>query len=645
MMRSLFSGVSGMRNNQTRMDVSGNNIANVNTVGFKSGRVTFQDVLSQTTQGSSAPTGTRGGTNPKQIGLGVGIASIDTMFTDGSFQPTGKATDLSIQGPGFFVLGSGGNQYYTRAGNFDFDTEGNFGVPGTGYLVQGWTADTSGVIDSNAPIKGITIPVGQTIPAKATDSITNANNLSASAKIGDTAMATIDVYDSQGTAHTAKTTYTKVADNVWIASTSVSGIESTPTPTNMISEITFGTDGKLDVTTGIKSVPLLPTKTSVEASGLALNASAAIGTTYTKNFVVADGAGAPRNVLMTATKDAAANTWTIAYTSGGASVGGGKVDPTTGTDTVPDITFTNADGTTYSYDMGGIVANSAGGYVTQSILSNTTMTLDSAANTSASDVTFSHVFNVLDATSGKLVPVTMTAVKAAGSADWTVNYAGPLGTTVTGGGTVTTGTTTSGFNLNGASYTLKVDYASAANAVSATTITDSLMTTPSYTTSTNANMTFTPSGSVSPMSVSLNLTGLTQYGGDTSVQATTQSGYAAGTMNSQSIDVNGNVVGGFTNGQTRVLAKLALATFNNPAGLTKVGSSLFAKSTNSGEPQVGTTGVGGRGSINPGTLEMSNVDLAEEFSNMIITQRGFQANSRVITTTDTMLEELINLKR
>ena len=116
-------------------------------------------------------------------------------------------------------------------------------------------------------------------------------------------------------------------------------------------------------------------------------------------------------------------------------------------------------------------------------------------------------------------------------------------------------------------------------------------------------------------------------------------------MNGASIDLNGNIIGTFTNGQTRTLAQLALATFNNPAGLTKVGSSLFARSTNSGEPQVGTTGVGGRGTINPGTLEMSNVDLAEEFSNMVITQRGFQANSRVITTTDQMLEELTNLKR
>lgn len=412
MMRSLFAGVSGLRNHQTRMDVLGNNIANVNTVGFKSGRVTFQDVLSQTTQGASAAQGSRGGTNPKQIGLGVGIASIDTLFTDGSFQPTGKATDLSIQGQGFFVLGDGASQYYTRAGNFDFDTEGNFGVPGTGYRVMGWAADATGAVDTASPVAGITIPVGSAIPAKVTDAITHANNLSASAAIGTTALATIDIYDSLGNAHTAKTTYEKTAANTWTATTVVSGIETTPAPTGMTSTIVFNADGSL--------------------------------------------------------------------------------------------------------------------------------------NTGASTI---------------------------------------------------------------------------------------------------APMSFTPSGGASAMAITLDLAGLTQYGGDTSVQATAQSGYASGSMNGASIDLNGNIIGTFTNGQTRTLAQLALATFNNPAGLTKVGSSLFARSTNSGEPQVGTTGVGGRGTINPGTLEMSNVDLAEEFSNMVITQRGFQANSRVITTTDQMLEELTNLKR
>ena len=166
MMSSLFSAVSGMKNHQTRMDVIGNNIANVNTYGFKAGRVTFQDQLSQTLQGASMPQNNRGGTNPMQKGLGVGIASIDTLFTDGSYQSTGKATDLSIQGDGFFILSDGANQYYTRAGNFDFDTDGNYVVPGTGLKVMGWMADATGVIDLDpAKAAELKVPVGKTTPA------------------------------------------------------------------------------------------------------------------------------------------------------------------------------------------------------------------------------------------------------------------------------------------------------------------------------------------------------------------------------------------------------------------------------------------------------------------------------------------------
>ena len=545
MMRSLFSGVSGMRNNQTRMDVSGNNIANVNTVGFKSGRVTFQDVLSQTTQGASAPTGTRGGTNPKQIGLGVGIASIDTMFTDGSFQPTGKATDLSIQGQGFFVLGDGSNQYYTRAGNFDFDTKGNFGVPGTGYRVQGWTADPNGVVNtSGAQPSSIQIPVGQPIPAKATDSITNANNLSASAKIGDTAMATIDIYDSQGTAHTAKTTYVKVGSNTWLANTAVSDVSGAVA--NSLKQITFDTNGKLNATTGIQDV----------STG---NVRAVLGVPMAGTFIL------PQLNLNSSSATGTVVTATTPFR-----------DSTTSTDGT--IRF---------------------------------LTVTSTKTTTGWDMAFSE--------NGK-------ALATSSILDTATTYPTPV-------------------TINGASTILSGSI-SMSNALTNNNQFD--QTTSLYTSapSGNANMTFTPSGSsAANMSLALDLAALTQYGGDTSVQATSQTGYAAGTLNSQSIDVNGNIVGGFTNGQTRTLAKICLATFNNPAGLTKVGSSLFAKSTNSGEPQVGTTGVGGRGTVNPGTLEMSNVDLAEEFSNMIITQRGFQANSRVITTTDTMLEELINLKR
>lgn len=421
MMRSLYAGVSGLRNHQTRMDVCGNNIANVNTIGFKSGRVNFSDVLSQTLQGASSAQGNRGGTNPKQVGLGVGIASIDTIFTDGSFQPTGKMTDLSIQGQGFFVLSNGENDMvYTRAGNFDFDQQGNFLVPGTGLKVMGWMG-VDGTIDTNQPIEAIQIPVGDTMKAKASTKVTVAKNLSANAKDGDTASASISVYDSLGKAHKINLTFTKTAN---------------------------------------------------------------------------------------------ANEWTVTPTSGS--------------------------GDTF-----------AGG--------TCTLKFDPASG------------KLLDATGGSSFSQ-LTITDAAGNAD-----------------------------------PIKIDFEFGQTA-----------------------------GTVQK---------ITQFGGESDVQAIDQNGYSAGTLETAVIDTDGVIVGKFSNGQTKKLARVALATFNNPGGLNKVGESYFSKSSNSGEPQIGPSNTGGRGNFNPGTLEMSNVDLAQEFSNMIITQRGFQANSKIITTTDEMLQELANLKR
>ena len=428
MMRSLYAGISGLRNHQTRMDVVGNNIANVNTVGFKASRVTFQDMLSQTIQGAAGASGNRGGTNPMQIGLGMGLASIDTIFTDGSFQPTGKQTDLAIGGQGFFVLGDGLNQVYTRAGAFDFDTAGNFLVPGTGYKVMGWKADSAGKVDPSQPIQGIQIPVGGGMPAQVSSKLTYAANLSASAKTGSgsAAQTSINVYDSQGNTYKLNGTFEKAADNQW---------------------------------------SFRPAGTIIDAAG------AVVAKVTTSESIMVDFNA----------------NGTFKQSTSGATI---KIDP--------------------------------------------------------ADVA--------------IVP--SSPYKGAGA-----------------------------FILN-----------------------------PDFST-------------------------MTQFGGDSTAQATVTDGYGAGTLSKVTIDPTGTIVGRFTNGQSLNLAQVALAVFNNPAGLNKVGENLFIQSNNSGVAQVGQSDSGGRGKFSPGSLEMSNVDLASEFSNMIVTQRGFQANSKIITTTDTMLEELVNLKR
>ena len=185
MMRSLFSGVSGLKNHQTRMDVIGNNISNVNTTGYKSSRVTFADTLQQTLAGASAPSDTRGGTNPKQIGLGSSVASIDMIMTDGSVQSTGKNTDLCLSGNGFFVVKGANGTFYTRDGAFEFDAEGNYVLPGSGMYVQGWTADANGSINTNESIGNIVIQAGKSMGATKTTMAQYANNL-------DSMVATIE---------------------------------------------------------------------------------------------------------------------------------------------------------------------------------------------------------------------------------------------------------------------------------------------------------------------------------------------------------------------------------------------------------------------------------------------------------------------
>ncbi|MDR0316632.1 MAG: flagellar hook-basal body complex protein, partial [Treponema sp.] len=180
MMRSLFSGVSGLQNHQTRMDVIGNNISNINTTGFKRNRVNFQDILYQQLQGAARPTEEIGGVNPKEVGLGMSVASIDTIHIQGSFQTTGVGTDLAINGTGFFILDNAGKQLFTRAGTFSVDSAGLMVNPANGMRVQGWTArEVEGytVLDVSRPVGDINIPVGGKDPAKATTFINFACNL------------------------------------------------------------------------------------------------------------------------------------------------------------------------------------------------------------------------------------------------------------------------------------------------------------------------------------------------------------------------------------------------------------------------------------------------------------------------------------
>ena len=400
MLRSLFSGVSGLRAHQTMLDVVGNNIANVNTTGFKSSSVEFQDTLSQQLKAAGAPQGAQAGTNPAQVGLGVQVAAVNTAFTQGPAETTGVSTDLMIQGDGFFIVNDGGQQVYTRDGAFSFDTNGNL-TTANGAMVQGWTA-TGGTVNTSGTVGGIKLPLGTSMAPTKTDSAVLAGNLPADGS-GDPPTNDLKVYDQKG---------------------------------QMV------------------------------------------------------------DVTLSYTYDTATKVWSLNYN-----------DPSI----VP--------------------------------------------------------------------PATQPAATAlAFNADGTLSTTSPVSVT-----------------LNG-------------------------------------------------QTVALDISGITSYGGANTTEVVSSTGNAMGSLASYSISPDGTIEGVFTNGMKQPLGQIALATFNNPGGLNKVGNSEYSESVNSGQAQIGAAGTGSRGQLAAGELEGSNVDLSQEFSNLIIAERGFEANSKVITTSDEVLQDLVNLK-
>ena len=390
MLRSLYSGISGLRSHQTMLDVTGNNIANVNTTAFKSSATQFQDTLSQLTQGAGGPQEQIGGTNPAQVGLGVRVAGISTNFSQGSAQSTGRATDMMISGDGFFVTKTGTQTLYTRAGSFDFDGAGRLVSP-DGAIVQGYTA-VNGVVSDGGPTSDITLPLGVVAPAATTTSATVSGNLPSDAAVDTALVRDVQVYDNTGTARTVSLKYTK--------------------------------------------------------------------------------------------------------TNGG-------------------------------WDVAGTDPNGPPG---------------------AASLTF-------------------------------------VGGKQTSAGTMTIG------------------------------------------------------------GITVDMSKLTGFAGLTTVAVSNQDGRAAGTLKSYTLSKDGTLVGSFSNGASQAIGRVVLATFSNPGGLEKAGSSGYKSTFNSGNATIGTPGSGSLGSLQAGALEMSNVDLSQEFTNLIVAQRGFQANARIITTSDEVLQELTNLKR
>ena len=660
MMRSLYTGLSGLKGHQTRMDAIGNNISNVNTVGFKSTRVTFDDMLSQNLKAATEGGRNTGGTNPKQIGLGTNVASTDLIFKDGAPVATGKNTDLAISGDGMFVVQRNGQTYYTRDGAFEFDAAGNYVLPGSGHYVQGWTA-TDGVIDTTGRVGDIKVAKGQTMAAKGTDFVDYYYNL-----------------DSETPIVTGISGGEEVVRQI-ITTEDVS--EMDPIPIDFggkgfrVSWISNDMDTRdswvinKDISLGDTTVEVINSKGQVVNAKINPPANFEVpkgtpfGTVraFTKNSVTEDyplqlyidgktytAIGMDKNFDLTkewkvkpTSAPAGSNTITVVAGDGEeltfnlkTPLAEGIAEPkqiivesreTVATETKP-ITLTLSDGTTRVVTDGSYkVGNSAP-------ITSYAKIYDNMGNSHNVPVYFIRETNIND-----------DAISSENK--WLVSLT-PNASVTKGETTTTEFTDGAGNKITASLDTPEIQFDLSGNLVITSESEDASdiggMITLNYDSSVIGE---DGVATTSPIvqNVTLDFTSLTQYASGTTVSSK-GNGNAVGSLQNIEIDSSGVIMGSYTNGETRPEAQVAVAHFTNLPGLMKTGTSMYQESDNSGVATIvdpRSLGI----VISPGYLEMSNVDVANEFADMIITQRAFQSNSKIIMVGDEMIETAVNMKR
>jgi len=708
--RALFSGVSGLRNHAVMLDVIANNIANVNTLGYKSSRITFEETFALLLQGATRPPGIAGGINPIQIGLGTSIGSIDVIHNQGTLESTGVTTDLAIEGKGFFILSNGVDTSYTRSGAFQFDSNGRLVNPNNGLTVQGVLADKSGNIPKGTAIGDIILPFGQKSPAKATTSVSFTGNLNAGEKAKGTILRSSSVYARELAGSTepgsnsniqnmlalntttgqttflegvsANTTTVTVNDGVdrnsdglvddndayaftYVATNTTSNFDFNslqdladginaifgPTGLNTLS-VSFQNDGSLQFTRTdlTKKLIIKSTNSNLQrALQSANNESLTVATSNTNQFshvaTKVDKLTNLRNRQGTALGLSAGDTISIAGRLGGRVITTNLTLAITDNTTVETYeeqirkAFDITTGSVAYNEDGELVITGDGGTENEITALNITAVdsggtartnfnaiYDSTPNNyvetqKASNVTGAASATVFDSLGQRHV-MTITLTKDSKVDNrWTWEVAMKEPATVSGGnsGVITfkTDGSLADFIFDGAATSLQ----------------------------------FEPkTGALNPVIIDIDVgdtgefDGITQLGTDTSLVASDQDGYGMGELSGVSIDTQGRIEGQFTNGRNLLLAQLSIAAFNNPGGLLRAGDNTYEQSANSGVPIVGAAGTAIKSKIVPGALEQSNVNLAQEFTNMIIAQRGFQASARIITVTDQILTEVVNLK-
>lgn len=614
MMRSLFSGVAGLRTHQTKMDVIGNNIANVNTTGYKSQSVTFRDLMYQTTQsasGANAETGL-GGINAKQIGLGVTTGAINTAIAQqGSAQTTNNPFDIMISGDNFFVVSNGSENLFTRDGSFYIDGAGNLAMTSTGYTVMGWPVDE----ETGAPRpdtvtalqimndKVMTYDPEATSEARVTG-IVDRNDKNVHSTGGR--MMNFEFYDNAGYLYTAKFSVHATSSNgsYYIRLNDIKDSTGASLPDDVLSKITFGTT--MEVETAIPYTPQNGTAKIAGEVSFANGAGAAVGTAvkFNEDLDIA-------NVDTAILKD-------VYGIDDAAALGITKVrfDQDGGLNVLEPATVTKR----YYSPKTGIVATAkidsveipgANGSVTI-----TNPTIDQAITVPSGQFDKATLLDLygLDIDDGPVkeiqfhadgsITVTKKNVDNAASLEFNPGTGKFVSIGGNGQGMITLG-------LAGADGERFKDI----------------------------NMDFSTCSNV-------NNNGSSTISSAKGTSSGLGAGRAEGEMISIAIDQSGVITAAYDNGMSRCLGQIATAAFANPSGLEKVGDNLYTATNNSGDfDGTGVDITAGGGKMQAGVLEMSNVDLSQEFTEMITTQRGFQANSRIITVSDTMLEELTNLKR
>jgi flagellar hook protein FlgE len=642
MMRSLYAGVSGIRNFQTWLDVIGNNIANVNTIGYKSSRATFAEMLTQTLKSATSPNDGMGGVNPMQVGLGVKVASIDTQFNQGTLESTGNYTDLAIQGDGFFVVTDGTQSYFTRSGAFNIDADGFLTAQGGSLRVQGYMADQLGMIATNLAPSDIQIPFGMKVPAKATSEISMYCNLDSEATDSTATM--------MNAGSTGVTSVTGLAQNGAGGSHSVliQGANATQgagmganiglTPMTLATslgdaslgitnfddfEITIDSGVAVPITglTASNSVGDLINAINAQVSGVQASLDATGEIKLTHKWY-----GSGTDIALTGDiADKVFGGAAFTYADGAAStlVAEDRFTPSNGGAVISTNLTLEADPTTGLITK---ITDLGGGGVTILAAPNPTDPLGGGvkAGTLVVDTAdTSHTTSIVtyDSQGGEHV-MNVTFTKTATPNVWTWEAGVEQPAQVISGNTGTVA-----FNDDGSLQSFNYDGGVLSFA-------------------------FNPNNGSSP-AVNINIAagtvggvdGITQFASPSTTMVQSQDGYGMGTLNDVYIDENGTILGSFSNDQTLTLAQIVLADFHNSQGLMRDGDNLYKMSANSGDAIYGLAQTNLGSSIYSGYVEMSNVDLSKQFADMIIAQRGFQASARVLTTADSILDEIIRLKR